>query len=268
MLCLTFVLTWVLMTQDAAVAPPGFSAARAAYVGEVPYGTALVAVGKSFLGTPYVGGTLDRGDGEQLVVNLEEQDCFTFVEYCLAMTHTFRAGGDYAAFLKTLERLRYRGGVRDGYASRLHYTSEWSLDNATKGYLTDVTQALGGQPYLKRIEFMSQHRGAYRQLADDATFHGIEAVEGELAKHAFSYIPEERLRASESLVQEGDILALTTSVEGLDVAHVGFATFVNGRLHMLHASSKDKQVEVTAQPLQDYLVGLTTRTGVMVYRPQ
>lgn len=270
LLSLILGLIWVLTPQETADAPAGFNAARAAYVGsaEQAYGPTLVAVGRSFLGVPYVGGTLDRSDEENLVVNLEEQDCFTFVEYCLAMTHTFRAGGDYGSFLATLERLRYRGGVRDGYASRLHYTSEWSLDNATKGFLTDVTVALGGQPYDKRIQFMTHHRAAYRQLASDEHFHRIQALEQELAKHAFSYIPEERLRACESQFLEGDILALTTSVEGLDIAHVGFATFVNGRLHMLHASSKDKRVEVTVQPLEDYLVGLTTRTGVMVFRPR
>lgn len=267
---LVFALLWGFGLQDPAQPPTGFAKARAAYEAQAgqPFGVALVAVGKVFLGTPYVGGTLDRSDEESLVVNLEEQDCFTFVEYCLAMTRTFRDNGDYAAFLKNLETLRYRGGVRQGYPSRLHYTCEWGLDNAAKGLLEDVTQALGGQPYSKRIEFMSHHRDAYRQLANDDNYLRIQDVERELAKHSFSYIPEERLAQCEAQVREGDILALTTSIEGLDVVHVGFATFVGGRLHLLHASSKNKQVERMEMTLEDYLVGLASRTGVMVFRPR
>ena len=38
-----------------------------------------------FMGRPYVGGTLDRGQSERLIVNLHELDCTTFVEQVIAL---------------------------------------------------------------------------------------------------------------------------------------------------------------------------------------
>ena len=43
-----------------------------------------VAVAKSFVGTPYVAHTLERSP-ENLVCNLREFDCYTFVESVLAI---------------------------------------------------------------------------------------------------------------------------------------------------------------------------------------
>ena len=35
----------------------------------------------------------------------------------------------------------------------------------------------------------------------------------------------------------GDIIAITTKMPGLDIAHVGIAEYKEGKLHLLHASS-------------------------------
>ena len=46
----------------------------------------MMYFGKKFLGLPYVGGTLENGDREHLIVNLHGLDCTTYVE-------TVTAGG-------------------------------------------------------------------------------------------------------------------------------------------------------------------------------
>ena len=40
--------------------------------------------------------------------------------------------------------MRYRGGKRRGYASRLHYFSEWISDGARRGLVRDLGAELGG----------------------------------------------------------------------------------------------------------------------------
>ncbi len=45
----------------------------------------MLEIGKFFLGTPYVVGTLETKRGEHLVVNLREFDCVTFVENVVAL---------------------------------------------------------------------------------------------------------------------------------------------------------------------------------------
>lgn len=46
--------------------------------------TAMLQIGKSYLGTKYVANTLDRDGEEKLVVRTDAVDCLTFVEYTLA----------------------------------------------------------------------------------------------------------------------------------------------------------------------------------------
>ena len=45
----------------------------------------MLEIGKFFLGTPYVTGTLETEGAEHLVVNLREYDCVTFVENVVAL---------------------------------------------------------------------------------------------------------------------------------------------------------------------------------------
>ena len=45
----------------------------------------VVQIGNLFIGTPYVSKTLEKKGKEQLVVNLREMDCTTFVETVTAL---------------------------------------------------------------------------------------------------------------------------------------------------------------------------------------
>ncbi len=229
-------------------------------------GDRLAAVGRIFLDVPYEPNTLEVNDEETLVVRFDGFDCFTFAESVLALAHV---PASYEAYRELLQSLRYRNGQIQGYASRLHYTSDWAHENAKKGHVADVTQAIGGVPYDKTIDFMSKHRQSYQALKhNDAALEQIRGVEQKLNQQKRYYLPKEQLAQAAGRIKEGDILAITTSIAGLDVVHVGLAVFVEGRLHMLHASSKNKKVEITKEPLADYLARHRTQTGVMVFRPR
>lgn len=98
------------------------------------FGATMVAVGKTFLKTPYVAKTLEIGDTETLVVNLQGLDCTTFVENVLAFSLMGRNKKDnFDDFTKNLETVRYKDGKLNGYASRLHYFTEWIANNEAKG---------------------------------------------------------------------------------------------------------------------------------------
>ena len=90
------------------------------------------------LETPYVANTLERGEKEELYVNIHETDCILFVESCLALAQTAKSGDTtYTNFCKKIQELRYRNGEVDGYPSRIHYTSEWLLQAEKDGKLLD-----------------------------------------------------------------------------------------------------------------------------------
>ncbi|MGJ8715748.1 MAG: N-acetylmuramoyl-L-alanine amidase-like domain-containing protein [Maribacter stanieri] len=233
------------------------------------FGETMVNVGKTFMKTPYVAKTLEIGDTETLVVNLQGLDCTTFVENVLAFSKLLRKEDDsFEAFVKNLEVVRYKDGELDGYASRLHYFSEWIANNAEKGLLKDITGEIGGAEITKDINFMSTHRDLYPFLSDDVNYGKIKASENYLNSQAICVLAQGKIAENEHLIQSGDIIALATSINGLDVTHTGIATREkDGRIHLLHASTGSMEVEVSKLPLADYLKGIKSNTGIMVARP-
>ena len=229
----------------------------------------MVAIGKTFLGTPYVAKTLEVGETESLVINLHGLDCTTYVENVLALGLMLREGkSDFDSFTKYLETIRYKDGKLDGYGSRLHYFTEWIRDNKEKGFLKDVTAEVGGIEIQKDINFMGTHRELYPFLQDENNFEKILVTEAELAKENFCYLPQDKIEANEHLIQTGDIIALATSINGLDVTHTGIATREkDGRIHLLHASTGAMEVEISKLPLADYLKGIKSNIGILVARP-
>ena len=234
---------------------------------ETDLGKTMVSVGKTFLKTPYVAKTLEIGEVETLVINFQGLDCTTFVENVLAFTLLLQhEKTDFDSFAKVLETIRYKNGKLDGYASRLHYFSEWIANNQQKGVLTDLTAEIGGKEITKEIDFMSTHRDLYPFLADDVNFEKIKASENFLNNEAICYLPQDQIEANEHLIHSGDIIALTTSIEGLDITHTGIASREkDGRIHLLHASSSG-EVTISELPLVDYLKKVDKNTGIMVAR--
>jgi hypothetical protein len=236
---------------------------------QMPMGSAIAALGRTFVGAPYTPGTLEVEGPERLVVNLRELDCVTFVESVLAMVRILRAGTpDYASFQRELVRIRYRDGTLAGYPSRLHYFSEWIADNEAKGIVVDVTRELGGASRPGPLGFMSAHRDSYRQLADPAVAAEIGRLETELSGRERFYIPENSIAAMAGGIQDGDIIAATSTLDGLDIAHTGFALWVGGQLHLMHAPLVGSVVEISERPLAERLQRITAQDGIMVARPR
>lgn len=233
------------------------------------FGDSLIAIGKTFLKIPYVAKTLEIGEKESLVVNLQGLDCTTFVENVLAFGLISRADSLYfPSFTSALKKIRYRDGNLDGYGSRLHYFTEWISNNETKGLVKNITNKIGGKIVKKEINFMGTHRDLYPFLKDDANYNTILKTEAALKEKEFCVLSQEDIAANEHLIQSGDIIALATSINGLDVTHTGIAIRAeDGRIHMLHASTGSMQVEITKMPLVDYLKNIKSNIGIMVARP-
>lgn len=235
-------------------------------VGETKAHTAIVYA-KSFINRPYKAGTLEGNAKEQLVCNLRDFDCWTFVESVFAMTLTrYSSNPSYATYQDLLKKLRYRNGVVNGYASRLHYFKEWVVRAEQNGYLKDVTSTVGGSPIEKNINFMTKHRELYPKLKNENTFLGIQAAENELNRFDFYYIPKNKVESIERQIREGDIIAITSNIEGLDINHEGFAIKKDGRIHLLHASQELKKVVISEEPLPAYLNRIKKHSGIIVAR--
>lgn len=226
----------------------------------------IVDVASQFIGKPYVAATLEKSP-EALVINLKEFDCFTLVENVLAISlakHNAEAGFDI--YREYLQLLRYREGVIDGYGSRLHYFLEWARQATENGFLMNITEDIG-EVDEKPINFMSTNRKLYPALqADPAAFDAVVAAEKVLNEGPYYYVHKDRYKDLESKIQDGDIIAFTSSVKGLDVNHEGFAVRKNGKLHLLHASLEEKKVILSTETLEQYLNRIKKHTGIMIFR--
>ncbi len=236
--------------------------------GTLPTAALFLAVGLDFIGTPYVGKTLDRTMEENLVVNLQEFDCTTFVESTLAITLALKSGHPTLEnFLEQLQKIRYRSGSLNGYTSRLHYFSEWMTDNQGKGLVKDVSSLLGGVNIPISLNFMGNHPDFYPQLKDNPTLISqIKLIEKNISSHNYSFIPKEQLSFYEDKLLDGDIVALTTRISGLDVSHLGIIFKKDGKTFLLNASSVLGSVSITPKSLGEYLNGSKNVTGIFVVR--
>ncbi|MEM8486052.1 MAG: N-acetylmuramoyl-L-alanine amidase-like domain-containing protein [Bacteroidota bacterium] len=231
-------------------------------------GGIMMQVGVWFEGQPYVAGSLDESAYEQLVIKLDGFDCVTFVESVLALSRTIKSQAyNYAGFVDHMQAQRYRDGKLDGYCSRLHYFSEWILDNERRGRVQNITAEIGGVLLDKELDFMSGHRDSYAPLKDDSLYAGIVAMEANLKDLQMYHIPQAAIASAYPSLLGGDIVALATDIGGLDVTHTGLVfKHENGQVGLLHASTT--RGVVVSPDLQAYVENNRRQIGIVVARPQ
>lgn len=228
----------------------------------------LSNVGKYFLGIPYVAHTLEMEGEEQVVMNLCSLDCVTYLETVLALSKSIK-NEDYSVYSyhDNLKDLRYRQGEVNGYTSRLHYFIEWLKDNEQLGLVSIVTNELKVDAFDKQINFMTRHVSSYQKLAADSILvQEMKQIEEKISSEEMYYISEDKLPENEQHIKDGDLIIFATSIEGLDVSHVGFAHWKGDNLHFMHASTGDMKVVVSDLTLYEYLLDMKKNTGILVAR--
>ena len=232
-----------------------------------PMSELVIKTAKYFLGTPYVAGTLEI-EPERLTVNTRETDCILFVEMCLAMSLTAKdPEPTFDTYVENLQKLRYRDGHVDGYASRIHYTSEWIIQGTVRGIFDEVSRECGGVPLDQKFNFMSTHPASYKQLKDNPqNVSKIRAVEQNLESWDYWYIPKADLPKCIKNIKTGDIIGFNSATPGLDIAHVAYAYWEGDTLTFIHASYTDKKVVINKTPLVQYTNGIKAHNGLRVIR--
>jgi N-acetylmuramoyl-L-alanine amidase-like len=255
--------------KDAEICNTTFQLAVNENLSAKPIGDVIVEVGKSFLGTPYKAYTLETEGEEQLIINLTEFDCTTFLENVLALSRNIKQEKtSFEDFQKELTFIRYRNGKINKYPSRLHYFTDWIYNNEQKGIVKDVTEELGGKVFDKKLSFMSDHPTYYKHLKENPAFiEDIKMQEEVINRRTNFFIPQDEILNVEDKIMNGDLIAFTSSVKGLDVNHVGIAIRMEDkRIHILHAPVEGEPVQITKLPLSDYVKKIKKDTGIIVVR--
>jgi hypothetical protein len=239
----------------------------------LPIGQLIGKIAMELKDTPYVGFTLEVSkDAERCVVNLTGLDCVTFFEDSLCMARIIKRGKHSPEDLvKEVQLTRYRGGKMGDFTTRLHYTTDWFADNEAKGVVRILTPDLpGAEPFTQKVGIMTEHPENYRQLAAHPEWiDKIRAFEEKINARSLKYLPMEKLEAAEHLLQTGDIVGVTTSAEGIDIAHTGLCIKDDqGIVHFMDASSSRRNMKVTLEPQISKCLNWSPKlTGVMFARP-
>jgi hypothetical protein len=202
---------------------------------------------KEFLDVPYKESTL-IGDGntdEVLVINLEEVDCFTFLEYVEAL----RISKSFSEFKENLVKVRYQFG-EIAFEKRNHFFTDWKEFNSE--FIDNVTEDIA-EGKSKRITKNLNEK-------DDES-HFLPGVP--CRKQEIAYIPssviDERISGK---LRTGDYAGIYSERKGLDVSHVGILIRNNNAVFIRHASSSHGKV--VDEDFQKYV---SDKPGIIVLRP-
>jgi hypothetical protein len=234
-----------------------------------PIGQVIIEMGKSFLGTDYVANALEQPGDEHLVVNLHGLDCVSFYENTLVFARCIKKDKTtFEDYKNELQFIRYRGGVINGYPSRLHYTSDYFYDNEKKHVFKVVTKDVGGARFTKTVNFMSTHPESYRQIKEHPEFAAmIRKQEAAINGRKLYHVPTHVIPKVAPKIHDGDIIGITTDIAGMDVSHTGIAIWQDNKLHFMHAPITGAKVQITEKTLAEYLAASPKRLGIMIARP-
>ncbi|MDR3247087.1 MAG: DUF1460 domain-containing protein [Prevotellaceae bacterium] len=234
----------------------------------------IIDIAMKFIDKPYRSNTLEINTAEQLVVNLREFDCTTFVETVIAIFLTLvpektqEKEPAFEKFKQNLAKIRYRDGIIDGYLSRLHYASDWISDNQRRKTVKNISQTVGGEKSKKisfKTDYMSTHPENYPFLkANPGSVVKIKNIEQNINTKSFYYIPKSEIQSVENKIRQGNIIFFVTSKAGLDISHLGIACRKNGRLTFIHATQTSGKVVVNSKSLVDYCMDIKSNKGIII----
>lgn len=233
----------------------------------------IIYFARQLRGLPYVAHTLEVNKKEKLVINLRQLDCTTYVENVVALTMCVKENKfTFKNFCDNLRKIRYRKGAEPHYTLRLHYFTDWIEDNTAKGLCKEIQAPIPPFTKIQKINvfYMSENPHKYIMLKNNPQYIGaIKKSEQDINKKSYRYIPKSEIKNNKlirSTISDGDIIATTTSLNGLDIQHIGFAIWHKDGLHMLNASSLHHKVVEEPMTLYDYLQKQKTMTGIRIIR--
>lgn len=204
-----------------------------------------------FKETPYVANRLvgNATTDEQLVIALNELDCFTYVDYIEA----FKRSKNVDEFVQQLVTVRYINGVIT-YLNRKHFFSDW---------VTEPTVI--AEDVLKGDEYASIVQSETVDINKGAKGEYIAGLPDRM--RTIVYIPRDQLTPEVlKTLKTGDYVGLRTSIAGLDVTHCGIIIQKEDGTYMRHASSAKSNYKVVDQKLSDYFEAYKRPTGIVVFR--
>jgi hypothetical protein len=229
---------------------------------KLPTNKLIICIAESFIGANYKADTLNIKYPEELIVNLREFDCVTFIENVLAICLCIKSNQlTFQDFCKQLTFIRYRQHTDISYSSRLHYFVDWLSDGEKKGFLTNTS---GPSNLKKELNLLSQNLALPEEVAL------IQNQEKLLSIKELNYFDKKSLEKTETkkFLESGDIIGFVAQNNNIDYTHTAFLLQEKNdeEFTFIHASSLNKKVEIYKGSLNEYLRLKTKNLGISLAR--
>lgn len=231
----------------------------------------ITLISEKFINTPYVANKMygNTTTQEALVMDVNELDCFTYLDYVVA----FSMSSTFEEFKTNLIKVRYIDS-RVSYLTRKHFYTDWS-DKSTIIAKNVVTKDLVGEDaYATGKKKINAWKVDDKGNITKQFIPGLESTDREISYIKWDKVNDQLM----SKFKSGDMIMLYTNISGLDVTHTGFLILKNGVAYYRNASSLKVNMKVVDTKLVDYLKYRNTDSktnqikknlsvpGILVYR--
>lgn len=193
---------------------------------------------------------------KQLRTGFKYLDCMTYVEHVLALAASNKASYEPEFLCRLIDIVYNADGKPLMNHNRNHFTSSWGDVNERKGYLINVAR---NHPHALMRELYLNKVGSNRTFYVEDRF----MIAGKPQQMWF--FPLQPVLERRVPLASGDVVALVTDKEGLDVTHMGFYVEHSRKRWLRHASLKLNRI--VDQDFDQYLRDGRQIKGLMVFRP-
>ncbi|MFZ5952741.1 MAG: N-acetylmuramoyl-L-alanine amidase-like domain-containing protein [Candidatus Rifleibacteriota bacterium] len=193
---------------------------------------------------------------EFLRTSMQYLDCMTYVEHVLALANSSRPAYRDEFLCRLIDVMFNSDGGPLYNHQRSHFTSHWADVNEQKGYLKNVA---------RNHPMATSRTLLLNKVGNNRTFYVEDRFMISTQPKTVWYFDRKTVLAGKADLQSGDILALVTDKEGLDVTHMAFFIVKNKKKWLRHASLKLNRI--VDQDFNQYLKDHESVKGLMVMRP-
>ena len=191
-----------------------------------------------------------------LRTSLTYLDCMTYVEHVLAMAASTRPAYHEEFLCRLLDIMFNTSAPVLMNHHRRHFTSSWGDENERQGYLVNVAR---NHPLAeRRVLFLNR-------VGNNRTFYVEDRFMIATQPQIIWYFPVNTVLGHRVPLVSGDVIAMVTDKEGLDVTHMAFFIEHSRKKWLRHASLKLNRV--VDQDFEQYLRDGKHIKGLMVFRP-
>lgn len=210
-----------------------------------------------------------------LRLNVDSFSPLMFVNTVIALAKASGRQGysDWRNMATELEGIALRRGEDKGYPSIMYHTSDWIIDNTTRGNLREITEDFRGGVVdrTKSLDEMTRNRKNFAALSDSAAFEKVRMTEMGFRTHRIPTLKKETIKKREVLddMRDGDIVILVPSRDGIDVWDIGVVAIKEGEPYLIHLSPATHEVVEEEESLVRYMPLMTKKfQGYRIIRPK